>query len=720
MASNKKRIALTLQEHTSGRPHWAWKLGRKRTNPGEPEEPAGDDYNPGEEPARKLYGTDPDQARAQPGTSGQSGSSSAMADEGIANPEAMDTSQIHSRTKRSAAGGSASSGAQSGLRGTVKWPDGLPIPESRKEQPYHRDYSFRLSSDGISYKTVSDTNGTGTWVKFPVFEFPFWSAGFCLSEEELAKILEECTSATTKSITVKIFAKTATLPFATNVSTSGIGNNNVGVQIMQFRKDINKYRKGKYIFADDVMKKCWGSHLSSLDPSTGDYSEEMAALGAECVTRNWNSKFEFWHEHSGKNVWNGANTNTYSDHLFPWRQFLTNFRNATFEEGEYDTFTYIPQNGTFHCQTRVSDNLAPESGTIGFSAHKTPSDFFTHKTNNVKVVPPRPMAGRWYTDDNLNTETLYRVPSSRLQYTKTGAATLSLDDTDLEDIPTFSIGIDPIYNGDIATLKGKLVNVNVDIRVQVVTIIEEVRGTNYQHRYGGNIVQKDPKFGKWRVQQQIQHPVTPAAPHILVHNTNTICNYSGLKRQEDVLEKVGDQMKVDLSYNRFYRAREPFKANQYVEDYVAQVSETNKNLKYNLRKRKYKLGTAEEEDVTKVVHKAALKDTDEHYDKKDKLHHFVEKSGETLIVQQVASDSISTTSLQDNNNSILTPEQRTALAKMTAEHIRYNKEHNLPTLWFWNSRRQRYVNTKIKNPYYNIKLKDVPLVDESDDTEATL
>nr|QHA33816.1 hypothetical protein [Atrato Denso-like virus 1] len=602
MASEKKKIALTLQEQSSKKPHWAYKLGKKRSQAGGPGKST-------EEPPDKRG------VPAEGGTS-SAGSTEAMAEEGVANPDAMDTDDVHSRTRRSTTGGTTSSSSASGLRGTVQWPDGLPLAESKQEQSYHRDYTFRLSSAPIQYKTLSGTNGVGTVVKFPVFEFPYWSSGFCLSEEELGKILQETTKATVKSIAVKIYCKTATLPFATNVSTAGIGNNNIGVQIMQFRKDINKYRKGRYIFADDIMNKCWGGHLSSLNVSN-DWSEDMHTLGAECVTRNWDSRFEFDHEHSGTPLWNdGGNGNTYSDHLFPWRQFCTNFRNATFEEGLYDEFIFKPNKGTFHCQTRISDNMSLDDGNIGLCKRTFPT-VYNNQTKNSKVVPPYQIGGYAIGKEWVTTDTCYKIPSSRFQYTKTGAATIPFDDCDLAEIPCLSIGIDPIYNGDIATLKGKLVNVNLDVRVQVVTIIEEVRGTNYQFRFGGNLVQKDPKFGIWRN----MYMTVGSGQHyhnIITHNTNNINTYSKMARVENQKEKSGDQMKIDLSYNGAFRSRPLYKENDYIEDHYVEATAdtTSKGMKYNLRQRKFKLGKPETATV-QLMTKASK--ADEYKSDKTKL-----------------------------------------------------------------------------------------------------
>ncbi|QLJ83485.1 VP [Broome densovirus 1] len=611
---SKYQVAWTLQEGTQRKPAWVYKYNklaaRNKQKAGPSKQQRGD-----AQPAKRPRVDNPEpeeQEQEQEQASNSSPPEQSEMSQHSEEDQEMASADIDPVT----AGGSGAAGARSvrsvgaggnkgasaGVRGSVQWPTLPKLGASVNLEYYHKSYLFRISSKDLSYKNVTNEDDFYTLVSFPIHEFPLNKLAFYLSKEQIAKILEECTDATVKKCRVTIHTKTATLPFETNASNAYLANNNVGIWCTSWKKDINKYRKGTYPGISSLVgERIWGSHLSALPRTNGEWSSAMGALSAETVVKDYDFSFMFSHTHDQKHaILSSDNILQYNEHIFPWRYFLTNFRNATFEEGLYDVTEWTPNNGTVHNVSKNADSWATYSLANQMN-YRSPYDSippFGAMAMRTSSQPPKnrpPMndLGAGFIDHDVPPATIFPKPRQRRRYTITEAQELQIGDDPLGSIPCASIGIDPKYTGELKNQSGKIIDAKMEIQVRYECWIEERRGTSYQHPYGGSLVQPDYRFPKmvlgYNTADSIpqSRDITTIADHIPTIPGHDRVGYAKLREgpiiDVNYMNTIGNR--TSYAYERVVEAKKTAKKN---DKFV---------VEYNLRSRKVQIAKVKQAKV---------------------------------------------------------------------------------------------------------------------------
>lgn len=614
---SKKQVRLTLQEGAQNRPWYSYKYGkrtagkRKGDPEQQPESSASADkrqksaktaatetatnVEPTSSTSTTKHSNIPTSTNANSGsgtTAASTDTDSNMAEEDPFRNEPMDMDEPVVRDRRSAhlGGNKGGSMGTSGPRGSVRWPDGITDSRHATTKVYTKQYMFRLQSVPIQTKLSHDgpNDYRSTYCRFPIYEFPYTRAGFCLSKEELLKIFQECTSAEVEQIEIEIYNKTAQLPFLTQQSHMGIGNNNIGAYIMQFRHDINKYRKGIITSSSLITNRCWGEHLSTIDSNNSEYvNSGVNHLSAEVVLRDWDLRFEFVHFHQDRPKTAKNRRLSYNEHIFPWRQFCVNYRNATFEEGLYDKVTYKPKAGMFHCITANSeDNLSTEIACARSPRHRA-----RQNGTLLGMTKARHLAGASYNtldldypDSNKDKSELIIPSAGKVFASELDLAGFRLINDDIKDVPVASIGFSPLFTGDLNTSQGTLVDMQMEVLVVVKTTIKEYRSTSYQYKFGGSLVQPDPAFGRMILGKYDGEDLAE-----YLNSDNTIPPYKDCIAIGATKQRIPPP--IDISYNSYLgqSARHIESDIIEIEDIEQVSSRDNSKSGYNLRKRRMKL-----------------------------------------------------------------------------------------------------------------------------------
>lgn len=285
-----------------------------------------------------------------------------------------------SRSTRSV-GGSMSASSGGGLRGTAILPRGIRQESMRCIRKYKKQYLLRLQNEiveiGHKYNaafespnpsTISriNANNFGSFgvIRYPYHDLPVHMLGFYLTAEEIRSLsyFSECR---VKNCQVDVYNKTGVLNFETAASNASIGNNNVGVYLVQLDGSIGAKRTGQlprqHILIEEVF---WGKTSTVHKQNEEFKSEGVAGLGARYVRRTLNNKFEYF---SPMNQTQDSNFSadsymqlrlqpdgTLSSNRIPnpgivpyfnVNSFIDKRINASMNEGHFTSWSYKPKDG---------------------------------------------------------------------------------------------------------------------------------------------------------------------------------------------------------------------------------------------------------------------------------------------------------------------------------------------------------------------------------------
>lgn len=201
------------------------------------------------------------------------------------------------RSKRSAEGMSSGKGAPEGnMRGSALLPVGLRSIPFGGKRIFTKQYRLRLHNGSLVVRNYKGAINKYNALRYPYYDLPVNMLGFYCTKEEIQE-LQQYTSARVKEVNVEVFIKTAVLTFETNATTSNIGNNNIGVYLNIFSRDLNSKRFGKFGQKQSsvIENVFWGRHASKFEHTTTAWQgTEVGKLGAEFLTRNYDNRFEYY------------------------------------------------------------------------------------------------------------------------------------------------------------------------------------------------------------------------------------------------------------------------------------------------------------------------------------------------------------------------------------------------------------------------------------------
>lgn len=695
----KWKISRTLQEGTQKKPFWAYKYNKNHipASKQQTDKPQTDKPVESKHRGQKRHIAEADkgaeeenqQPKKQISESNMSRNEETMAG-GSTQPMDQDPeiSPVVRNPRSIGVGQGGPKGAAAGLRGSVQWPDGESFKRHIVDQPYHKSYWFRINSEGLKYKTVNTNGRNFTSYKIPVFEWRIDKLAMYLSAEQITKIVNECTDATVLECKVEIYNRTATLPFQVNSTNASLANNNVGVYIFQLREDVNKYRVGAHVGYDSlVSQRVWGKHISELPVSADFSTANMGELGAEFITKDWPHQFEWQAIHDMTvGIYTTENNIQYNENMFPYRNYCTNYRNATFEEGLYATHYYKPKDGTIHNVSKNTDWLCTyEADSIWYTSSRqmpTSGKNGLYTNNSINNRPLQNLKGNNMSAQGLTNYESFLHPSQRLSFATLDLASMLIGRNNKpEDVPCVSIGIDPLYTGELFNKQGEHINSKVVVEVRFSCIIKETRSTSYRHPWGGTLVQPDTKFPKFT--RKLNHVVGDTPETVQQSNATSIVGaYSDMQYVQNNRTREGPI--IDLSY-RNISGNQP--ALTKISHYLHRDDEKSN---YNLRSREQKI---------------VQKDLKRH---KRRKQHFSSQEYDDYRTENDTSDQGTSQSnnIQKAESSTSQPDQSVleteAFKKLSSADQKINKLQPLPLLYatkIANGKRIQ-VATADPNPYY--------------------
>ncbi len=417
-----------------------------------------------------------------------------------------------SRATRSVGGSMSASSNGGGLRGTAILPRGIRQEGMRSIRKFRKQYLLRLQNEvveiGHKYEpvftasnssTITATNGSnygsfGT-IRYPYHDLPVHYLGFYLTKEEINS-LRYYSEARVINCQVDVYNKTGVLNFETGSSLSSIGNNNVGIYLVELSKDIGRKRTGtipdQAILIDEVF---WGERQATIAKENREFtSAEVARLGARYVRRTLNNKFEYWTPmnqsmdpaYTEDTYMQNDNFNYNVPGIVPYfnvNNFIEKRINASMNEGHFTSWSYKPKDGLvagyfdvgplslFNSRMKINQKL------------KMPlqSASFTTDLSSFSMKPPLGIYNTGGQDVNMETQNP-RIMVQRPFRTINGSRTKierTLDSGNV--VPPLVIGIEPLVS-ELPTSTGNTwspVRCFVDLYVDVELEMEVKYGYDY-------------------------------------------------------------------------------------------------------------------------------------------------------------------------------------------------------------------------------------------------
>lgn len=413
-------------------------------------------------------------------------------------------------------GGGLSAGSGGGLRGTAILPRGVRPEGMRVTRKFRKQYLLRLQNEVVEigseyipaaadpvltnprhFNSVnSNLPGNIGLIRYPYHDLPVDMLGFYLSKQEMES-MRFYSEARVKHAQVDVYNKTGVLNFETASSISTIGNNNVGIYLVELDSDIGKKRTGRLPNSGILISEVfWGDTWKTGSTDSDFSSQNLAQLGARYVRRTLNNKFEYMTPMNAttSNVVFSNNTHMQqSDSLaynlpgivpyFNVNPFIKRRVNASMNEGHFTSWSYKPKDGLVYGYFSVGPNTV-FGGRLKLNSRKRMP---TQMTPTVALQANQIIAPAWGLQNTQGSDTAQQssqgdgatmVPFAPLPH----LATL-IDRTSItgELIPPLVIGIEPLVS-ELPTTTGntwQAVRCFVDIYVDVELEMELVYGYDY-------------------------------------------------------------------------------------------------------------------------------------------------------------------------------------------------------------------------------------------------
>lgn len=404
---------------------------------------------------------------------------------------------------RAAGGGTATNTSGSGPRGMVELWTNNRQPGAKFTRVYYKQYHFRLVNKSVETRTANGySNNVLGYIRYPFHDVPVNMLGFYLSKAEIHKLMQ-FTEVRVKHVEVEVYNKTGCLNFETASSISSIGNNNIGIYLVELDPSIAQKRAGyqplQNIF---IEERCWGNPYAK---TTADFSTDNAHLGAQYVRRRLDNAFEYctwlipdqW-PNTSANHGSLAVPNNEGLPLFNPLDFVMKRKNASFDEGLMSKYSYQPKSGIIGGQyTNIwgatgngYDNLIlyPKQKLPLVETHSEVSRIATFQKATNSSGSSTQINGRGF---NVEAMTNMRYQN----FTQSEYSSMQIDDPLVGGTirqPTLIIGIEPLVTE--LNDKWEAVNCYVDITINTKCEIEITDGVDYINANTRNTFQPNYMF----------------------------------------------------------------------------------------------------------------------------------------------------------------------------------------------------------------------------------
>lgn len=504
---NKKNheTRLVFQEGTQKRPWYSYKYNKKNKSNPTDKRPAEDPQEGTSKKSRDQEQPPEEEEEESLHTSDFDSPDTPMSQKEIPSP--METQAAQEDTAigvgANSVGGAGGGNRAGGIRGTVKMPGGTPINANDMISTYTKDYTFRIRSGLIEYKTTS-ANGvdtettTSVEMKFPYHHIPVNMLGFFLTKEEIQKIFDECTTATILEVEVDVYNHQAQLPFITGATTSTIANNNVGIYLTKIHDSL--YKTWPWRIPDQgalILNRCWGTHINNLPASTTYTSVGLGVLAADTVIKDLDNRAEIIHWQKPTNIRFGTTTinlQTYFEPAVPINRYKQKRINASFNEGLFWSYKYQPVDGKVHALCVNGCNFTPANTN---SEHNIQCQYSCKISESSLNQASTAATFKPFTNPSFGATSQLTPQTSHTYLWPQADYGMPFDQIPIEWNngnnlqPTLVLGIEPLVTGDLGEQQGTLVDSQILLDIKCKIKIKETRGVNYMTRFGGSIVQPD-------------------------------------------------------------------------------------------------------------------------------------------------------------------------------------------------------------------------------------
>lgn len=463
-------------------------------------------------PKKRTIIETPDTTPEKPGTS---------ADANAADVADMEVDMPMADAPEPAVIGAATNSASNGMRGTVPLPVGVRQGQTTFLRTYKKQYQLRLSNDLNAYRTPTEQGVMYNEFIPPIHEIPVDFVSFYLNYAELQR-LRQYTQVRVVEANCDVFNQTAILTFETNAQRTQIGNNNIGVTMVQLDPEIGKYRTGASRLLNVhqyVQEVFWGVDVNALPVSTTE-NTSMPGLSAMVERRNFNAKYGY---RTTRAIVNRTENSVLASvvaaqQFFNVNRYVIKRHNISMEEGHFTSWSHKPKSGVIFSQNKGVFASGGMRGAIMNFADDRQQTIRTLNSSNTTIKGP--VAGQPVTSTTNVIGNYYNEVFQNSQ----SYSYMLIDDPFVNPsnqngaIPILAIGMDPQVAINSTTDALAKIDCHVDITLDVSITLEITQGTDYDDcNYGAlqEINYKFPNYRTYRTDTPIGAPVIITGPQHL-------------------------------------------------------------------------------------------------------------------------------------------------------------------------------------------------------------
>lgn len=469
--------------------------------------------------------------------------------------DAMDTDMQNDQPVTSAVSRDANNSA-GGMRGTAEMPIGLRNQSASYRRTYTKQYKLRIFNELAQYDTP-DVGGV-RWNDFipPYHDLPVDLVAFYLDQSEMQRLRTK-TKVVVKQANVNISNKTAILTYETNAAGTQIGNNNLGVTLIQLDPNINKHRTGEGVPSQGqiIRNYFWGADVNGLPITTGP-STNLSGISSKYVFRNYSNKYRYrtLRANTGRSH-DGSTFPITPMQFFNVDRHVVMRKNVSMVEGSLIDWSYTPQNGLIFAQQA---GLFPPGEFTGIAINLWAHHDITNRMQNggataaaVRAYASQPVAAQPVPNTYASDVFKNIVP--------TAYSLLKIDDEYVSpshtrnQIPVLSFGIEPQVAINQSTNAVAPIPCHVDLIVSTSIELEITEGIDYDDSNYGLLQEINYKFPDYRTYRydglsdpaallgplHTELPCDNEIPHNSVTTTNTVAStwtYASVQRTDQEIE----------------------------------------------------------------------------------------------------------------------------------------------------------------------------------------
>lgn len=444
-------------------------------------------------------GTPPKQARLPETPPSSSEKTHAVASTSAGTSSTMDSNVQSDMAATGAGATDAASANNTNLRGEAILPVGLRTEGTKTLRTYNKQYQLRIYNALHEWKREPKFGNFHNTLVPNYHELPVHLLGFYMHPSEIQRLRTK-TKVRVVSAECEVYNDTAILTFESNASASNIGNNNVGVKLVQIDPEINKARQGRY--ENDISLTLadtfWGKDINTVVNASA-LTTNFTGQSATRIRRNWKNRYFYQTQSNpGSNATYNAMgfAPVINQQLFDINRYIIQRRNASMEEGLFCTWKYKPKNGQIFAQHLVRAPTALSFSTdnpVSFDRTKQ-NVGRTRGTFALNAGMPNIPQGLPY-NASINAAQEIQMDIFRNQ---TNIAMISIDDMftgngSQQDIPVLAFGIEPVISIETDTTSFKAANCHIDITVNAYITLEIEEGVDYDIAEYNQLVEYDYK-----------------------------------------------------------------------------------------------------------------------------------------------------------------------------------------------------------------------------------